>query len=169
SFCSYCNLTCCPVFGVHYTPDGKRLISGSWDMTLKQWDIETGKEIRSFIGHKNWVTTCIITPDGKRLISGSLDNTLKQWDIETGKEIRSFIGHKNRVTTCIITPDGKRLISGSWDKTLKQWDIETGKEIATIELLWYVNDIKFSKTNPNVIITANANGTLTSLDLSKYL
>ncbi|WP_236861734.1 WD40 repeat domain-containing protein, partial [Candidatus Magnetominusculus xianensis] len=71
--------------------------------------------------------------------------------------------------SCFITKDDKRLISGSYDNTLKLWDIDSGKEIATIELLWRVNDIKFSPLNPNVIITANANGTLTSFDIGGYL
>ena len=111
-------------------PDSKKVISASFDRTLKLWDLETGKEIRSFIGHKNSIQSCTVSlVENQYMISASRDQTLKLWDLETGKEIRTFSGHKDFVIGCIITPDGKQMISASGDKTIKLWDMETGKEI----------------------------------------
>ncbi|NIM16515.1 MAG: NACHT domain-containing protein, partial [Candidatus Aminicenantes bacterium] len=80
------------VMACAFSPEGKTLVSASSDHTLKLWDVETGKEIRSFSGHKDAVRGCGFSPQGKTLVSASYDNTLKLWDVETGKEIRSFSG-----------------------------------------------------------------------------
>ena len=69
------------VNAVAVTPDGKKAISGSDDSTLKVWDIEIGKELRTLRGHTSWVTAVALTSDGKA-ISGSWDKTLKVWDVE---------------------------------------------------------------------------------------
>lgn len=78
------------VSSVAFSPDGKYILSGSDDKTLKLWDIETGKEIRTFAGHANSITSVAFSPDGRYALSGSWDNTLKLWDIVTGNEIRTF-------------------------------------------------------------------------------
>jgi len=114
-----------------FLPDGKRAVSASSDNTLKLWDVETGKEIRTFSGHSSYVNSCSAMPDGRRIISASADDTLKMWDVETGKEIRTFIGHSSYVNSCSVMPDSQRIISASYDTTLKLWDVETGKEIRT--------------------------------------
>ena len=115
------------------TPDGNYLLSGSYDKTIKLWDIATGKEIRTFYGHNSLVESIAVTPDGKYVLSGSWDKTLKLWDIATGKEVRTFTGHTWWVLSVAITPDGKYALSGSQDKTLKLWDVTTGKEIRTFK------------------------------------
>jgi hypothetical protein len=106
-------------------------LSGSWDDTLKLWDVETGREIRTFTGHTNGVYSVDFSPDGKRALSGSGDYTLKLWDVETGREIRTFTGHSPWVYAVAFSSDGKRALSGSKDYTLKLWDVETGHEIRT--------------------------------------
>ena len=57
-------------------------MSGSGDKTIKLWDIETGKEIRTFEGHKDEVSSVAFSPDGEYIVSGSGDNTLKLWDVK---------------------------------------------------------------------------------------
>ena len=113
--------------------DGKFIVSGSYDNTLKLWDVKTKKEIKSFKGHKDRVTSCAISYDGKFIVSGSNDKTLKLWDTKTGKEIKSFRGHKGWVSSCVISYDGKFIVSGSDDSTLKLWDTKTGKEIKSFK------------------------------------
>jgi serine/threonine protein kinase len=64
--------------------DGKRLISGSYDATIKVWDLETGKDTLTLRGHTKGVATLALGKDGKRLISGSEDQTIKVWDLDAG-------------------------------------------------------------------------------------
>ena len=73
------------VSSVAFSPDGKRIASGSKDKTVKVWDAETGQEVLTLKGHPNWVTSVAFSPDGKRIVSGCPANTVKVWDAETGK------------------------------------------------------------------------------------
>ncbi|MFM6252030.1 MAG: WD40 repeat domain-containing protein, partial [Dolichospermum sp.] len=94
----------------------KTVISSSWDSnTIKTWDLETGQEKFTLLGHSHWVRAIAVTPDGKTAISGSGDNAIKTWDLETGQEKFTLSGHSDWVNTVTITPDGKTVISGSDD------------------------------------------------------
>ncbi|MCF3596825.1 CHAT domain-containing protein [Planktothrix agardhii 1032] len=121
-----------PVYAVSFSPDGKRLATGSWDNTVKLWDANTGKEIQTLRGHTDRVYGVSFSPDGKRLATGSWDNTVKLWDANTGKEIYTLRGHTDWVWDVSFSPDSKRLASASGDKTVKLWDVSAGKEIQTL-------------------------------------
>ena len=71
------------VISVSFSPDGKTLVSGSDDNTIKLWDVETGQEIRTLKGHDNYVRSVNFSPDGKTLVSGSADRTIKLWNLGT--------------------------------------------------------------------------------------
>jgi WD40 repeat protein len=73
------------VHSVAFSPDGKQIVSGSFDKTIKLWDAVTGKEILTFKGHTDPVFSVAFSPDGKRIVSGSHDGTVKVWEMPTGK------------------------------------------------------------------------------------
>ena len=118
---------------IRFTPDGRRLLSGSWDNTLKLWAVGNGREIRAFQGHSHDVNAVAIAPDGHRVLSGSWDKTLKLWDAASGREIRTFQGHSSYVDSVAFSPDGRWALSGSYDKTLKLWEVGNGREIRTFK------------------------------------
>ncbi|QFS47689.1 eIF2A-related protein [Nostoc sphaeroides] len=121
------------VNSVAFSPDGKILASGSYDNTIKLWDIGTGREIYTLQGHSNSVNSIAFSPDGKILASGSDDKTIKLWDVTTGEKIRTIQAHSKWVRSVAFSPDGKILASGSDDKTIKLWDVTTGEKIRTIQ------------------------------------
>jgi WD40 repeat protein len=120
-----------PVWAVAATTDGRHAISGSYDRTLRLWDLESGQTIRTLEGHTDAVYAVVVTLDGRCAVSASHDKTLRVWDVESGQMLRPLEGHTDPVNAMAVTPDGRRALSASWDKTLRVWDLESGKEIAS--------------------------------------
>ncbi|GAX44432.1 serine/threonine protein kinase [Tolypothrix sp. NIES-4075] len=112
--------------------DNSILVSGSWDKTIKIWNLTDGTLIRTLTGHSDSVNSVAISPDGKTLVSGSNDKTIKIWNLTDGTLIRTLTGHSNYVTSVAISPDGKTLVSGSQDKTIKIWNLTDGTLIRTL-------------------------------------
>ncbi len=110
-----------PVWSVAISPDGQTLVSGSWDATIKAWELSTGKLVRTLTDHAGTVYSAAISPDGQTLVSGSKDKTIKVWELSTGKLVRTLTGHAAEVRSVAISPDGQILVSGSVDKTIKVW------------------------------------------------
>ncbi len=74
------------VRSVAFSPDGKRVLTGSDDSTAKLWDAETGQEIRTFLGHTYSVYSVAFSPDDKRVLTGSGDGTARIWELEVAVE-----------------------------------------------------------------------------------
>jgi len=109
-----------------FSPDGKKIVTGSSDDTARIWDAETGKELRKLEGHTSSVNSATFSPDGKKIVTGG-DRTARIWDTETGKELQKLEGHTSGVSTVAFSPDGKKIVTGSGDRTARIWDAETGK------------------------------------------
>ncbi len=113
---------------VCFSPDGRHVLSGSWDSTIRLWETETGKEKTRFEGHTGGVTSVCFSRDGHHALSGSRDRTVRLWKVETGREEQRFEGHTDWVTSVCFSRDGLRVLSGSWDRTVRLWEVKTGKE-----------------------------------------
>ena len=97
-----------------------RVISGSYDTTLKVWELRTGLCVKTLRGHTAPVLA--IQAQGDRLVSGSGDKTIRIWRVDTGYCEASLSGHNDAVT-CLTLDSGagdmQRIISGSLDRTIK--------------------------------------------------
>ena len=69
------------VYSASFSPDGSRIVSASWDNTVRIWNAATGECIRTLEGHASEVNSASFSPDGSRIVSASSDKTLRIWDI----------------------------------------------------------------------------------------
>ncbi|NUM34680.1 MAG: caspase family protein [Candidatus Brocadiae bacterium] len=120
------------VTSVAYSPDGKSLASGSLNNTIKIWNIASGTELLTLVGHSDYIVSIAYSPDSKSLASGSSDNTIKIWDIASQTELVTLVGHSDYIASIAYSPDGKSLASGSSDNTIKIWDIASQTELLTL-------------------------------------
>jgi len=108
--------------------DGQKILSASWDGSIRLWNIGTGLMEKKFMGHRGAAHIAIFGNDGKTIFSAGADRQIRVWDIATAKVIRTFDGHKSEVTSLLFSPDNKMLISHSVDGATKFWDLNSGKE-----------------------------------------
>ncbi|MBO1350910.1 MAG: trypsin-like peptidase domain-containing protein [Hormoscilla sp. GUM202] len=120
------------VTSVAISPDGKLLASGSWDKTIKIWNLGSGRLLRTLTGHSNLVISVAISPDGQLLASGSNDKTIKIWNLGSGRLLRTLTGDSDWVWSVAISPDGQLLASGSRDKTIKIWNLGSSRLLRTL-------------------------------------
>ena len=112
------------VLSVAFSPDGKSIVSGSDDNTLRLWDLQGNPIGQPFQGHESSVWSVAFSPDGKAIVSGSDDRRLRLWDLQGHQIVQPFQGHESWVWSVAFSPDGKAIVSGSVDKTLRLWDLQ---------------------------------------------
>jgi WD40 repeat protein len=120
------------VRSVAFSPDGKRIVSGSQDHMVKVWDATNGRETLTFDSHQDVVRSVAFSPDGQRIVSGSWDIPPKVWDATTGQETLT-LGEQNFVMCVAFSPDGKSIVGGNGYRLLKMWDAASGEETLTLK------------------------------------
>lgn len=117
-----------------FSPDEKLLASGSADRTVKVWEIQTGKNIRTF-EVPGEVYAVAFSPNGRTIAASSFlddESSLFLWDRESGKEERKLY-HPGGSWSMHFSPDGRFLASGGYtDEKLMIWDLQSGEPIQTL-------------------------------------
>jgi WD40 repeat protein len=157
------------VKAVAFTSDGRYIISGSRDNTIRLWESDKGIQVRIFEGHTVSVNSIAISMDDKYIVSGGQDTTIRLWEKDSGKLIKTFKGHNNYVTSVAISPDQKYIVSGSQDKTMRLWSMKLGKEIRRFRKIKdVVESVDFSP-NSKLIASAGRDGVIRLWDIDSEM
>jgi WD40 repeat protein len=111
------------------TSDGRRIVSGGDDHTIRVWDMASGHLIHAMHGHADAVRAVALTPDDRRIVSGGLYDVVRVWDLETGQFLHSIAGYGGfrAVHSVAVTSDGDRVVWGGAGATVQVWDTANGR------------------------------------------
>ena len=110
-----------PVYTGLYTGNGTQLLTGSFDKTLRLWDLAAGSTVRTMAGHTASILCAAISSDGSRLVSGSHDHTIRLWDIPVSQPLFSHPVDQG-TTRLALNHDGTQWLTGGADRTLRLWN-----------------------------------------------
>ena len=114
------------VLALAFSPDGRRLISGSADDTAIIWDVEQRRVLQQLKGHTASIYAVGFTPDGARAVTGSYDRDLRLWSVADGQPIGDpMTGHGDKIYALAVAPDGT-IASGDESGEIRLWDGKTG-------------------------------------------
>ncbi|MBC7797487.1 MAG: serine/threonine protein kinase [Pyrinomonadaceae bacterium] len=155
------------VWRVKFTPDGKFIGTASGDSnstSAKIWNVETGAEVLSLIGHEDRVRAIDFSPNGKLVATGSRDETVKIWNLADGKLLKNIsIKNNYRFETHDLTfsPDGKKI--ALVNDALFVFDVASGRELLKIQEVMTSHALAFAPNGKTICVGRN-NGDLFLFD-----
>lgn len=111
------------VLSLAFSPDGNLLAVGGFNGYIRLWDLTTGQEIYTLMGHGDRVSQVIFSNDGKTLISCSWDCTIKFWKLSTGRLSNTIEAHTAHIYSMALAANNQALVSGGADCTIKVWQV----------------------------------------------
>ncbi|XP_029018925.1 apoptotic protease-activating factor 1 isoform X2 [Betta splendens] len=107
-------------------PTSSRLLSWSFDGTVKVWDMENGEMLQDMEAHQGAVLACHVSPDGHFFATASADKTAKLWLCESWQFVQALSGHQGCVRSCRFSWDSRRLATGDDNGEIRIWSVEGG-------------------------------------------
>ena len=117
-----------PVRAVAISPDGARMVSGSFDTTIILWSLPTSLAEQVLRFHEGAVNAVVFLKDGRIATSGE-DASIAIWQLGQSKPVRVLKGHTAPVVALAVSPDGNTLASAAWDHTARLWSLGTAHRV----------------------------------------
>jgi len=155
---------------VAISSDGQFALSGSWDGTLRLWDLNTGVTTRNFYGHTKDVLSVAFSADNRQIVSGSRDKNIHLWNtLGQCKFVITEQGHKEWVSCVRFSPNLSTplIVSAGWDKMVKVWNLTHCKlKTNLIGHTGYVNTVTVSPDG-SLCASGGKDGTAMLWDLNE--
>ncbi|KAJ3299259.1 hypothetical protein HDU76_006362, partial [Blyttiomyces sp. JEL0837] len=147
---------------VSFSPNGEKLMSTSWDKTIRLWDVATGKELYSLEGHEEKIHSACMTHDGKLIASGSDDGSIVFWDVGTGKML-DWLEYESHAIA--FSPDSTELAVACSDRVVRIFDVKSRKEVNRMD--YYTDSVLSLRfiSDGLYILSGSKDGTITIWDL----
>lgn len=139
------------IYSTCFSPDGKQIVTGSSDYTVKIWDTYSGKLLAELV-HSREINSVCYSPDGKFIMTSSRDETLKFWDAKTGDFMKEFdcSALLHNLNKANFSSDGKRILTSSQHDVLVL-DASTGEQILRIDTKHWLNNTAISKDGQKIL------------------
>jgi WD40 repeat protein len=115
------------------SPDGKRIVTGASDGTIKLWEADSGWEPRPFKAQSLEIGCVAYSPDGRWVLTGSWDKSAKLWDTTSSREAFTLEEPASQCMCGTFSLDGRRIVIGCYDGTAKVWDAASGRKLVTLQ------------------------------------
>jgi WD40 repeat protein len=106
-----------------FSPDGKTVITASYDGTARLWDATSGQPRSAPMRHSSFVIAVAFSRDGRLAVTGSDDGTARIWDAVHGRPIGPALYHPGKVKRVAFSPDGTTILTGCDDATARLWTL----------------------------------------------
>jgi guanine nucleotide-binding protein G(I)/G(S)/G(T) subunit beta-1 len=147
------------IYAMHWSTDGRHLVSASQDGKLIVWDAYTTNKLHAIPLRSSWVMTCAYSPSGNFVASGGLDNICSIYNISNSRDggpqrvARELSGHTGYLSCCRFLND-RRILTSSGDMTCALWDIENGSQVTEFsDHLGDVMSLSLSPTDQNLFVS----------------
>jgi WD40 repeat protein/serine/threonine protein kinase len=145
-----------------FHPNGRQLVTGGSDGSIRFWDITTGQVITAPSRHQQRVRCIALSPDGRKLVTGDEGGIVKLWDAAGGRELAEIRpSGSSRIDSVAFSRDGKKFATGSHpDRALRLWDADTGQPLMTLQ--GHTAGIRAVEFSPDgrLIATGGGDGTV---------
>ncbi|MBC8099482.1 MAG: WD40 repeat domain-containing protein, partial [Armatimonadetes bacterium] len=122
------------IYGVAFSSDDTRIVTGGVDKLAKVWDTTTGELLLTLKGHRDYIGIVAYAPDDSLIATSSGDTDVILWDAVTGENLRVLSDHTGYLWDVAFSPDGLQLVTaGGPDRTARLWEVETGEVVAELE------------------------------------
>ena len=165
------------IYTLAFSPDGKRLVTGSDDKTARVWDIEAGKEISTLPMDEQLIPIGVVFSPCGKIIAGGMDNEIRLWCAEQLITLRVIPQSENSRRTYALTfsPCGKYLASGTWwqkgmeKMAIRLWEVETGENIHTFR--GHTTDVQSLAFSPysTLLASGSFDGTILLWDVKPFI
>ncbi len=112
-----------------FSPDGKTVLTASYDGSARLWDSQSGKALGAPLQHSDKVISAHFSPDGSRVVTASFDQTARVWNAKSGQPTGKPLLHGWWVWSACFSPDGRRVATISQDRTARVWDADSGAPV----------------------------------------